>query len=631
MCRITGFWDFNASPAYDPEKVLLAMRDTLAHGGPDAGGSFLDAGGRLGLAHRRLSIIDLSPAGCQPMTIGDKVIVYNGEVYNFPEIKVELESSGQSFVSHSDTEVILKALDAWGMSALNRFRGMWAFAIWDKKKRELTLCRDRLGVKPLYWYKKGGLLLFASELKAFHRHPGFQKKIDAAALSMYFSYGYIPGPNSIFENAQKLEPGHYLVCNGDGQVRTHKYWDLADSFSRPKLKISGSEAVAEAESVLRKAFAYRMVADVPVGVFLSSGYDSTAVTALLASSGGRKLKTYSIGFPDPVLDEAAGARKIAAHLGTDHNEYYCTPADLKEILPVLPEIYDEPFGDGSAVPTVLVSRFARRHVKVALSADGGDELFSGYDMYSSACGKARSFGRIPAPAAALAAGLMRGFPGGSALKLLGVSNPDGKYGKMAELLANRNGAAGIYAIYSKYFSDRQAGRLLRQFSGRDLFAGLSLAGQDSTIQELLYATAKTYLVDDIMHKVDRAAMSVGLEGREPFLDPAVIDFAASLPIGLKQNGRETKWIIRQIVRKYVPEAILSKKKQGFTAPLEKWFRAEAEGYLRRYLTAENAARTGVLVPVEVERVRDDYFSGRGGFSQAWLLLMFLMWYERWMD
>lgn len=629
MCRIAGFWDFNSSPGYTPEKVLFEMGDSLAHGGPDDGGIYIDKALTLGLAHRRLSIIDLSPTGHQPMVVGDKIIIYNGELYNFQELKTELEAAGHRFHSHSDTEVIVKALDTWGLGAVNRFNGMWAFAIWDKTKRELLLCRDRLGVKPLYWYRQNKVFLFASELKAFHRHPGFRKQVDSAALSSYLSYGYIPAPLSIFSSSYKLEPGHFLICNDRGEVKIQRYWDISERFNRPKLDISAEQAVEEGEAVLSKAFSYRLVSDVPVGLFLSSGYDSAAVAALLSRSSRTRLKTFSIGFPDKTLDEAEGARRIAAHLGTDHNEHYCSPADFKEILPDLPQIYDEPFGDGSAIPTILVSRFARKHVKVALSADGGDELFSGYGMYKHACDRAQMLSLCPNFAKSFAAGAMRFIPGGKILALAGVSNSESKYLKVRELMLDRDGALGVYRTYMKYFSDFQASEIFPGFMSRDIFAGIRLHGQDSDIQELLCATAKTYLTDDIMHKVDRATMSVGLEGREPFLDPAVIDFASSLPIRFKQADNVTKWLVRRIVDKYIPDGYLIKRKQGFSAPLEKWVREEASSYLNEYLSAEKVRKTGLLSPVAVENVRQAYLSGRGSFSQAWLLLVFMSWHEKW--
>jgi asparagine synthase (glutamine-hydrolysing) len=362
------------------------MRDTLVHGGPDDAGIFIDKDFPVALGHRRLSILDLSSLGHQPMDFENLVITYNGEVYNFKEIRKELEKEGYKFISNSDTEVILKAFHRWGFSAVHKFRGMFASALWDKKDKRLILCRDRIGVKPLYYYYKNGLFMFASELKAFHKHPKFEKRLNLTGLSLYLKYGYIPAPYSIFENVYKLKPGHFLVLDQKGNIEEFPYWKVEDYFLKGKeekdkwLKRSEEELAQELEEILTESFKLRLVSDVPVGMFLSGGIDSSTVCALL-SKEGIKLKTFTIGFYEKEYSEAGYAKKVAEYLGTEHTELYFTPKEAFEIIPKLPEIYDEPFGDSSAIPTYLVSRLARSQVKVSLSADGGDEQFCGYTRY----------------------------------------------------------------------------------------------------------------------------------------------------------------------------------------------------------------------------------------------------------
>jgi asparagine synthase (glutamine-hydrolysing) len=379
MCGITGFIDFSKQSS---RETLVAMRETLIHRGPDdQGEAILDTpAARVGLGFRRLSIIDLSPLGHQPMTndANGDVVMLNGEIYNYKEIRKELEALGHSFKSNSDTEVVLKAYMQWGKKSVDRFIGMFAIALYSKNANRIIFFRDRAGVKPFYWYWQDGLFLFASELKAFHAHPLFKKEIDINALSLFLQHGYISAPWCIFKNAHKLMPGHTLTVNLENQeMNIEKYWDITDQYNQPKLDIPFSEAVDTTEKVLSSSFQYRMVADVPVGVFLSGGYDSTCVTALLQNNATRKIKTYTIGFRETAYNEATYAKAVAEHLGTDHHEYYCTISDAIDIVPILSDYYDEPFGDSSAIPTLLVSRIARQHVTVALSADGGDEIFAG--------------------------------------------------------------------------------------------------------------------------------------------------------------------------------------------------------------------------------------------------------------
>jgi asparagine synthase (glutamine-hydrolysing) len=397
MCGLVGYVDFQRQTQKD---VLSKMTDSLAHRGPDARGELemdLPTGGRIGLGHRRLSIIDLSEDANQPMTRGTMHIVYNGEIYNYREIKSELEKLGIDFKTESDTEVILAAVARWGIEeAVSRFNGMFAFAIYDEATSELVLVRDRAGIKPLYYYAHDGLLLFASELKAFHQHPLFNKTLSSDAIESFFRYGYVPNSECIFRFAQKILPGHLLrVQLANGKEQSHKYWDIFDSFNQPKLELDLVEAIGELQVLMQSAFDYRMVSDVPVGVFLSGGYDSSLVTAMLQKHSHEKLKTFTIGFEQESFNEAPFAREIARTLGTEHLEYTCTAQDSCKIIPTLAEFYDEPFGDPTAVPTILVSRIARQAVTVALSADAGDELFGGYEKYETALRFLKLDQRIP--------------------------------------------------------------------------------------------------------------------------------------------------------------------------------------------------------------------------------------------
>ena len=383
MCRITGFWNFKNQSAFQLNETVKGMNNSMIHGGPDDSGVYVDCNAGLALGHRRLSIIDLTKTGQQPMTHpSDRwIICYNGEVYNFKEIKNELKTLGEHFKSTSDTEVILHAWARWGEKCLEKFRGMFAFAIWDRQDQQLTLVRDRIGVKPLYWYHTEHLFMFASELKAFHQHPLFKKEINPDAVSLFFNYGYIPAPNCIFKHAHKLEPGHILTIRKDEEMNIKSYWSPMDYVRTTNEYSTGATLVDELEEQLKEAVQLRMVSDVPVGIFLSGGIDSSLVAAFAQQQSSQPLKTFTIGFEEASHNEAHWAKKVANHLGADHIEQYCSAKDALDVIPQLPELYDEPFGDTSAIPTYLVSKHAANELKVVLSADGGDEQFAGYHHY----------------------------------------------------------------------------------------------------------------------------------------------------------------------------------------------------------------------------------------------------------
>ncbi|HEX9007302.1 MAG TPA: asparagine synthase (glutamine-hydrolyzing) [Bacteroidota bacterium] len=642
MCRIAGFWDFDHRGTYNAEATLVAMRDSMTYGGPDDAGTYLDPETGVALGHRRLSILDLSPLGHQPMCddTGNIWITYNGEVYNFQDIRVELEAAGYRFRSNSDTEVMVKAYDAWGLDAVKKFRGMFAFALWDRRTRELILCRDRAGVKPLYWYQRDGVFLFSSELKAMHRHPGFVKEIDRQALSSLLSLGYITAPYSIFCNVQRLEPGTMLVINDRQEKKIVRYWDVREAYLNGVEmerqgyweKRSEEDIADELESVLRKAFSYRMVSDVPVGVFLSGGIDSSTLCALLTKEGFH-LKTFTIGFNEAEFSEAEPAREIARHLGTDHTELVCTPDMARGIIAKLPEMYDEPFGDDSAIPTHLVSQLARRYVTVSLSADAGDELFCGYNKYPTLLRRIqrqRSYPGLPVLGGML--GMVHPDVAYSLYHLMRPVLPEyddfkSKFMNLRRRLSARTAEELDYLTRVKYQKDE-----LTQHGLPSPYPTLGNSAGLDDVNGMIYRDFVTYLPDDILVKVDRASMAVALESREPFIDHLVVEFAASLPSRLKYRGGVMKYLLRKVLYRHVPQRLLDRPKQGFGVPIEQWFRAELRELLIEYLSPSRLNREGFFNAGIIQRHLKDYLENHGvGMERLWFLLMFEMWYERWME
>jgi asparagine synthase (glutamine-hydrolysing) len=640
MCRIAGYWDLGFKGGYEREAVLKAMRDALAYAGPDDAGSCLDDKEAVALGHRRLSIIELSSLGHQPMAgeSGRVWITYNGEVYNFPEIRSELEQRGHKFISHSDTEVVLKSYEAWGIDCVQKFRGMWAFAIWDKNKEELILCRDRLGVKPLYWYWKDNLFIFASELKAMHQHPGFRKELDMQALSLYLQYGYINAPTAIFKNTYKLEPGHFLVLNKRAEIKKIKYWDAGDYCAPAAGKedmLSDEDAARRLEEILSESFKLRLVSDVPVGMFLSGGIDSSLVTALLQKESRKPLKTFTIGFREQGYNEAAYAENIARHLGTEHTQLYCTPQEAREIIPRLAEIYDEPFGDSSAIPTHLVARLARQQVKVALSADAGDEQFCGYDRYWLVDSLQRKANMLPGKRA-LSAGLGCLPPGlraglfAAAGVALGKKNmdPAATAARLRALLKERS-PLGQYDIATRYFMDDEIDGL-----GLQPAAPYYLPAQRQGLsgkQAMMLLDLRAYLPGDILAKVDRATMAVALEAREPFLDQRIVEFSCGLPLRFKYRDGVSKHILRKILYKYVPARLLERPKQGFALPVNEWFRDSLRELYLEQFAQNKIRREGLFRPEKISALLKQYLRYNNvNAGKLWLLFVFEMWRERWM-
>ncbi len=606
------------------------MRDVLQYGGPDDSGIYVDANKSLAFGHRRLSILDLSELGHQPMSDeeGRFWITYNGEVYNFGEIREDLLSRGYRFRSQTDTEVILKAYREWGLDAVHKFRGMFAFALWDRNKEQLILCRDRAGVKPLYWYKDGGLFLFASELKAFHRHPGFRKKLNMAALSSFLKYGYITAPDAIYNNTYKLEPGHFLIVNKNLKIQIIKYWDIQDYYQKGvELGLNGSwrnkvmdDVADELEAVMRESFKLRMIADVPVGILLSGGIDSTTMVSLLAREG-YNLKTFTIGFHEENYNEAVASAKVARYFGTDHTELFCGPNDAFNVILKLPDLYDEPIGDMSAIPTHLVSVLTRQKVTAALSGDGADELFCGYSKYWTLGKKVNWLKKLPL-VDAINENIAFAF-----YKLIYPEKMDfsDKYSKFKKMM-NADPVV-MYDIASSFFSEAELSKIgIEPNPFRAMTNGIDL----DSLHRMMLTDFKTYLPDSILFKVDRASMQVALELREPFLDNKLIEYVASMPLCYKYKRGISKAIIKKIISKYVPRELVAQRKKGFNVPVHQWFKKELTHLLNDYLSQEKIKKEGLFDYREVSRLVNDYLANRNvGANKVWLLLMFEMWQNKW--
>jgi asparagine synthase (glutamine-hydrolysing) len=633
MCGIAGFVDFRSSSS---EEMLKKMTGALAHRGPDGEGFYREQTphSQIGLGHRRLSIIDLSAAASQPMHFDGLHIIFNGEIYNYRQLRNDLEKKNHRFQTHSDTEVMLHGWRQYGEKCIQQWRGMFAAAIYDEKNRELICLRDRAGVKPFYYYYHDGLFLFASELKAFHQHPRFCKKINPDVLASYLQYGYVSSPHCIFEHAHKLPAAHILKLNCEtGEIKIIPYWNVYDHYNKPKLSISLHDAMEETEKILEQSFALRMVADVPVGVFLSGGYDSSCVTALLQKNSTEKIKTFTIGSTDTKLDEAPYAKAIARHLGTEHTELYCTPQQALDIIPELPYYYDEPFADSSGIPTILVSRLARQQVTVALSADAGDEVFAGYNRYDYISRYGKKLQAIPKPLRKMAARTMEKIPSGRIPFLRSKKHFHSRYDKLKNLLHDPS-PAELLKNLSHVFSEKEVQNI---FSGDvQLLPTLhnSVELKKEYFDPLSFMMAidyQTYMVDDILQKVDRATMSVSLEGREPYLDQHIIEWVAQLPSSYKYYKGQKKYLLKQIVHRHIPQQMMERPKMGFAIPVEHWLQQELQELVHEHLNDENLKQHGLFRNEEIKKIKDDFYSGHTEkHLKIWHLLMFQMWYKQWM-
>ena len=637
MCGIAGFIDFKNRSNTD---VLRAMTDRQVHRGPDGSGTTLLTHGNasIGLGHRRLAIIDLSETGHQPMAFGQLTITFNGEIYNYKEIKRELEEKGHCFTGHSDTEMILHAFAEWGSGCLEKFIGMFAFVIVNNTDGTVFIARDRAGVKPFFYYHADDLFLFSSELKSFHAHPAFKKEIDLNAVSAFMQYGNVPSPHCIFKNAFKLPPGHFLSFSLGNTLNVPApiaYWNVYDAYNRPKLDIGEAEAIAQTEKIIQSACEYRMVADVPVGVFLSGGYDSACVTALLQKDRTEKLKTYTVGVPDIGLNEAPYAADVAKYLGTDHTQIDCTEKEAVELIAELPFFYDEPFGDSSAIPTTLVSKMARKEVTVALSADAGDEVFAGYNRYDYLMRYGKKMEQLPKFVRTTMASVMEKVPSERIPVLRNKYNFHNRYEKLKGILRNPSSQQIMLSLSQQYTDDQMNAQVLLNPVNHLPTNYMSSELKEEYFSPLAYMMAidyQTYLPDDILQKVDRATMTVSLEGREPFLDHRVIEWAAQLPDHLKYHHGIKKYILKEIVHQHIPKTLLDRPKMGFAVPIAKWLQTDLRDLVEEQLSSSRIVQQGIFQPLFVKRLKDDFYNGKKELdTKLWYMLMFQLWYSTWME
>ena len=650
MCGIAGFLSGSSVTIDTGAATALcrAMTQALPHRGPDDEGHWSEADHGIALGHRRLAIVDLSPAGHQPMfsASGRYVIVYNGEIYNHLELRQQIEAQGRAptWRGHSDTETLLAAIDVWGIEdTLKRCIGMFAMALWDREQRNLTLARDRLGEKPLYfgWQGHGdsAVFLFGSELKALRAHPGFRAPIDRNALTLFLRHNYIPGPHSIHEGIQKLPPGCMATVSlNQREPRITCYWSAIDAAlngaTQQRLNLSPQEATDQLEVLLKSAVAQQMVADVPLGAFLSGGVDSSTIVALMQTQSSRPVRTFTIGFHEAGYNEAEHAKAVAQHLGTDHTELYVTPQEAMAVIPRLPMMYDEPFADSSQIPTFLVSQLARQHVTVSLSGDAGDELFSGYTRYTATAGMWNKLSRLPLP-------LRR-----TAARTITALAPD-TWSAMASWLPSRRlrhrfgdklhkGAGvlgsttidGLYHGLVSHWPD-PARLVLGGHEPPTRLTGLQpdLRGLDP-VERMMALDLLTYLPDDILTKVDRASMAVSLESRVPMLDHRVVEFAWKLPQSLKLRDGVGKWVLRQVLHRHVPQALIDRPKMGFGVPIDTWLRGPLRDWAESLLDETRLRREAYLDPAPIREKWNEHLAGSRNWAyHLWDVLMFQAWLE----
>ncbi len=659
MCGIGGFFDSAGSKsAIDHDALAGRMARSMAHRGPDDQGVWTDSDRGIGLVHRRLSIIDLSEAGHQPMQSASSryCVCFNGEIYNYLELMQELRALGHEFRGHSDTEVLLAAIEQWGVAAATpRLFGMFAFALWDRRDRVLHLARDRVGEKPLYYGWAGELFIFGSELKVLRMAPTWSGTLDRASLALQMRYGYIPAPWSIYDRIFKLVPGCVLSLDAAAlsrpgvlcpdpdvvepmSVAPRRYWSARDVAQSAVHLQSPKEAVAALDAVLGKVVSQQMLSDVPLGGFLSGGIDSTTVVACMQAQSARPIKTYTIGFREGDFNEAEYARAVAAHLGTDHTELYLEPTQIRDVIPMLPELYDEPFADASQLPTYLICKLAREHVTVCLSGDGGDEVFGGYNRYRWLRTVWNGVRWIPLPARRLLARLLTGVqpttwdhfgsvwsgsPGSGRLPQFG-----NKLHKLGRAIETRS-VGQMYESLVSYWGDDQpvvlgAEGWQARLGGLDMLGGVADAVDEAMFRDLVH-----YLPDDNLVKVDRASMRVGLEVRAPLLDTRIVEFAWSLPRDLKIRDGKGKWILRQVLARYVPPALTERPKMGFSVPVGAWLRSELRPWAEELLEASMLSSQGYLDAGRVRQRWNEHLSGARDYSLSlWAVLMFETWYRQ---
>jgi len=644
MCGIAGFLDRSGSgsgASGDLTALVTRMTDAIAYRGPDDSGAWVDQAAGIALGQRRLSIIDLSAEGHQPMAgeDGNQVIVFNGEIYNFPELREELEGFGHRFRGHSDTEVMLAGFLQWGVDdAVRRFNGMFAFALWDRRERRLWLCRDRLGKKPLYycWAGKGSAgrtLLFGSELKALRAHPAFQAEIDRNAVALYMRLGYIPAPWTIYRGVYKLPPATHLSVGPDDCGRNSPpvaYWSAREAAERGVADriVNFDDAIGQLDALLRSAVGMRMLSDVPLGAFLSGGIDSSLVVSLMQALSSQPVKTFCIGFEEQTHNEAIYARAVAKHLGTDHTEMILTADKALDVVPGLPRMFDEPFADSSQIPTFLVSEMARRHVTVSLSGDGGDELFAGYSAYRSSARFFEKYGWMPGTLRRATGQVLQGIPQ-SVWNRLVPGNADATAGARIFRMASTMRQASPEETYRNLMSlweDPQ--RVVPgAIEPATAFSTRESAGLENLTEKMMLLDALTYLPDDILAKVDRASMAVSLEARGPLLDYRLFEFAWRVPLEFKLRDGKGKWILRELLNRYVPRELVDRPKSGFAIPVAKWLRGPLKGWAEELLGEKRLRDEGILDSGEVRRTWKEHLDGYNRSDRLWAVLMLESWLE----
>lgn len=642
MCGITGYWDHSQGGLrYDLKRVATGMAETMHARGPDDGGVWIDQANGIGFAHRRLAVVDLTSTGHQPMVSHDKryVLIYNGEIYNSQELRNELKARHQSFRGTSDSEVLLEACAAWGVEhTVKRCIGMFAFCLWDRQERTLKLVRDRLGIKPLYWAHIGQLFLFGSELKALRAHPGFIAQIDHNAVATFMRFSYIISPQSIYKNVFKLEPACILTFRIGEPLQIERYWDIREIARRGVMaprNLSDTEGLEGLEEILEDAVRCRMIADVPLGAFLSGGVDSSVVVALMQKHATSPLKTFTIGYSERDFDESDYARKISEHLGTDHRELIVEPRHIQEILPQLPEWYDEPFSDTAQIPTFLVSQLTRQDVTVALSGDGGDELFAGYNRYFKVEKKWRRVAKMPEAIRPALSKVLGMFPHlFDELLALGprkIFDISKKLRRLSESFAWNNGDA-LNRHLSSRWGDPMTVVPDAALEPKGAFWDDSLAKDlPDLVTRLQFTDIVTNIPDQVLTRFDRASMAVSLEVRVPILDHRVVEFSWSLPRHMKIRHGERKWILRHLLYKYVPKKLIERPKMGFGIPLDGWIRGPLRDWAEELLSERALKETGLLNPLPIRKKWSQHLSGTHDFKkQLWSALMLQAWYQRWM-
>jgi asparagine synthase (glutamine-hydrolysing) len=635
MCGITGFIDFKSNTT---ENDLSQMLSRLNHRGPDASGYKIWNHSKysLGLGQTRLSIIDLSADSNQPMNRDDLGlnIVYNGEVYNFKEIRDELKSHGYMFKTKSDTEVLLVAYHFWGKECIKRLNGMFAFVIYDFINNQLFIVRDRVGVKPLYIYQTNDLFLFSSELRSFHSHPSFIKSVETNSVASFLKLGFVPSPQSIFRNCNKLEAGTYMKIDlNSREFYAHKYWDYTNLISECKVHTPLPTVLSDVEKLLISSVKYRMISDVPVGVFLSGGYDSSTVAALMQANSTKKIESFSIGFDQREFNEAPYAKAIASHLGLNHNELYCGIDESRILINLIPKVYDEPFGDSSAIPTLLVSKFAASRVKVVLSGDGGDEVFCGYGKYYQEFNNFDRIVNLKGIKFKLLKFLVNKISRPCLLEIL----PDlyaNKLLKVQKVLSEKNHKSKYrYRIEPYNFKEFELNKLFKIFYDEqpNTYDKIPEHSDNASLVDILMSIDfQSNLVDDLLVKVDRAGMSYGLEVREPLLDYRLVEYLARIPSYIKITDITSKYLLKKVAHKYIPEGLINRPKMGFAIPKEKWLKQDLANFTKEVIM--DTPSHDLFNRRELEKLLHKFYKKNNlDTEKIWNLLMFQMWWNEWMS